>query len=878
LSLPAGSRLGSYEIVGALGAGGMGEVYRARDTRLHRDVAIKILPPLFASDPERLARFEREAQTLASLNHPNVAHVYGLEGQALVMELVEGQDLAQRISRGAVPVDETIEIALQIARGVEAAHERGVVHRDLKPANVKVAPDGVVKVLDFGLAKALDPAGSGSLEPVSDATVTSPVTQMGVILGTAAYMAPEQARGKLVDKRADIWAFGCVVFEMLTGQRPFGGETVTDMLAAIVKEEPDLKALPLATPPALKRLISYCLVKDPKQRLRDIGDARLALERIASGTADDGTPAAAAAQTARARGFGLAHLVTAALATASIAGLAIWLWMRPAPASPPAVARFVTGLPTDVMPLRTNGAGVAFSPDGKEVVYAAQPALLTVPMLVKRRLESLEVERLPNTEGAYAPFFSPDGKWIGFFTDTAVMKLAVDGGSVSKICNRGRFSRATWAPDGTIVLGTSVPFAPGALGKVSASGGEPSELTTLAGKETLHQLPQMLQDGRHVVFNVVSPNRYELAVASLNGGAYTLLGIEGSGASFVAPNHLVFARGETMFAIEFDPLSNRPTGTPSQVLDDAAVFATTPQVLLPLLSADAAGSVAYLNRGGTSSQLQWMTAGTPPLPLPDADYRALTLSPDGRRAVVTVGGTPPDAWAIDLERNTRLRLTFTGASSPIWSPDGSRIAYWSGADGLMTVAADGSGKPEPFGDRVKGVMLLPSSWARDGTSIVVTAEDRGAGRGVRNRDLLVVRAGQKPVPLLATPADERAASISPDGHWFAYASSVSGREEIYVRPFEGGGATIPVSSEGGTFPRWPRQDAIYFLGAKGIMRAPITMNPLRIGTPALATSVPPSLRGADTAADGRVLIIQQKNEAATRDTLHVLLNWGRSLR
>ena len=406
MPLTAGTRLGVYEISGALGAGGMGEVYRARDTTLNRDVAIKILPELFAVDPDRLIRFTREAQTLASLNHQNIAHVYGVEARALVMELVEGEDLAQRLERGPMPVEDAIEIALQIACGLEAAHERGIVHRDLKPANVRVTPEGTAKILDFGLAKAVDDAGSRSAANVMNSpTFTSPATELGVILGTAAYMAPEQARGKAVDKRADIWAFGCVVYEMLTAKRPFGGETVTDMLAAIVKEEASWQALPPATPPSLRRLLAQCLIKDPRQRLRDIGDARIALERMVAGAADDQAPAAVAPPSVHVRRPFIAALALGAIGIALSVAIATWLLTRSTPVPPPPLARFVTPLPLEALPLRTNGSGVAFSPDGRTVVYAAQPALLTAPVLFKRNLDAVDVERIPNTDGAYAPFF-----------------------------------------------------------------------------------------------------------------------------------------------------------------------------------------------------------------------------------------------------------------------------------------------------------------------------------------------------------------------------------------------------------------------------------------------------------------------------------------
>jgi Tol biopolymer transport system component/predicted Ser/Thr protein kinase len=885
MPLVPGSRLGPFEILGAIGSGGMGEVYRARDTKLNRDVAIKVLPDLFARDPERLTRFTREAQTLASLNHPNVAHVYGVEERALVMELVEGEDLAQRIARGAVPVDEAIPIALQIACGLEAAHERGIVHRDLKPANVRITPDGTVKILDFGLAKTADAVPQGaSIE--SSPTFTSAPTEVGMIMGTAAYMAPEQARGKPVDKRADIWAFGCVLYEMLAGTRPFGGETVTDALAAIVKEEPDWKALPTATPPSLRRLIGSCLIKDPRQRLRDIGDARIALERLAAGVADDtaaGTSVAPARQSGR---FGALSLVAVALAIGAIASLVTWQLGRPAPDIPRALARFVLPLAYESLPLKTGGAGVAFSPDGSSIVYAGQPVLMSTPVLYRRRLSSLDVERIPNTEGGFAPFFSPDGKWIGFFSDKGVMKLSVEGNNVTKICDRGVFSRADWGPDDTIVLGTSQTYAPGALGKVPAGGGTPTPLTKLDGQESVHQLPHVLPGGRHVLFTITTPTRTELAVAPIGGGAHTRLDLEGSGGIFVPPDHVIFARERSMFSVPFDLRALRVTGSPVQVLEDAGVFAASVRIWIPLVGVDRAGSIAYLNKAGSQAILGWISPGSSfsQLPIPEAEYGPPRLSPDGRRAVLSIGASPADVWVVDLARGTRLRLTSTGGTAPIWSADGSRIAYASADTGIMAIAADGGGSPAVLLPRVDRMFVQPSSWSPDGTSIVVTAEDRGGTRSARNRDIWIVRGG-KAEPLVASAADERAGMISPDGQWLAYASSVSGREEVYVRPFGRSGGTIPVSTGGGTLPAWSALgDAVYFLAeglpAQGsrVMRSAFRGNPPDAGTPAAVLTLPVNFGGAAPAADGRFLVVQQKAGAATVDALHILLNWGASLR
>jgi Tol biopolymer transport system component/predicted Ser/Thr protein kinase len=881
--LKTGTRLGPYEVTGSLGAGGMGEVYKARDTNLNRDVAIKVVPELFARDPERLTRFTREAQTLASLNHPNVAQVFGVERQALVMEFVDGEDLAQRIARGAVPIDDAIDVARQIACGLEAAHERGIVHRDLKPANVRITPDGTVKVLDFGLAKALDPAGgSGPMDALNSPTFTSPATELGMIIGTAAYMAPEQARGKPVDKRADIWAFGCVVYEMLSAKRPFKGETVTDTLAAIVKEEPDWSALPPATPPALRRLIANCLVKDPKQRLRDIGDARIALERIVAGAAEERVGTAPAGPAPRGR-FGIAHVAIAALLLAAIASLVTWRVLQRSPETPRPVARFVIPLGYEVLPLRSNGTGVAYSPDGTSVVYAGQPVLLSSPVLYRRKLHSLEVERIPKTEGAYAPFFSPDGRWIGFFTDQAVMKLSVEDGSLSKICERGSYSRADWAPDDTILLGTGQANAPGSLGKVPASGGTAVALTKLVGKESVHQLPHVLPDGGHAIFTVVSPERSELAIASLDDGSHQLLDLEGSGGMFVPPNHLLFARGDLMYGVPFDRRSRRVTGPAVQVLENAGVYAGGMRISIPQIGVDRNGSVAYLSKGGTASVLGWMSPGSTfaELAIPEAVYASPKISPDGRRAAVVVGQAPPDIWVVDLARGTRLRLTSTGGTSPIWSPDGSRVAYASVDTGIMSIAADGSGMPEVLTSRQGQIAMFPTSWSPDGKIIAIQSQGRSAGQATRNRDIWMLRLGEKPVPFLTSPSDERGGDISPNGQWLAYASSVSGREEIYLRALGGAGGTIPVSTSGGTLPRWSASgDALYFLAAAPtrMVRVSVSGTPPQIGTPVTVASLPAAMNGLDVAADGRLLIAQQKASAGSIDALHILLNWGASLR
>ena len=506
-----GKSIAHYTITEKIGAGGMGEVYRATDTKLKRDVALKVLPESFTQDPQRMARFTREAQVLASLNHPNIGAIHGLEEehgvQALVLELIEGEDLSERIAKGPIPIEEALKIAVQISEALEAAHEKGIIHRDLKPANVKITPEGQVKVLDFGLAKALEEVPTSSSEMTHSPTLTMQATQAGMILGTAAYMSPEQARGKNADVRSDIWGFGTILFEMLSGQKAFQGEDIALILASVVKEEADWDLLPEAALP-LQRMLARCLTKEPRQRFHHIADVRIAIdESLAKEPGEDDHKVDGTRLTSINR-------VMLPLATALLAAVVTWVATRPATVVQP-LMEFSVPLPADAKARRGSGAGLAVSPDGRFLIIVVDPVGSQDSRLSIRRLDSVGTAPLEGTEGAFAPFFSPDSQWIGFFTDEHLMRVPVAGGRASQIADKGPYSRATWTEGETIVLGWSLAFGEGPLGMVAATGGDVVPLTTLESDELLHQLPHALPGGRHVLFSVHGQDGAEISVASL---------------------------------------------------------------------------------------------------------------------------------------------------------------------------------------------------------------------------------------------------------------------------------------------------------------------------------------------------------------------------
>ena len=689
MAFPQQGRWGIYDVTALIGEGGMGQVYQATDTKLNRQVALEVLPEAFATDPDRLARFQREAQVLASLNHPNIAAIYGLEEadgvRALVLELVEGPTLADRIKQGPIPLDEALPIAKQIAEALEAAHEAGVIHRDLKPANVKVKDDGTVKVLDFGLAKALDPSPTG--DPSQSPTLTAAATQMGVIMGTAAYMSPEQASGETTDKRGDIWSFGVVLFEMLTGQRLFTGKTVSHILASVLKIEPDWKVLPTTTPQPLTRLLRRCLEKEPKRRLRDVSEAVIHLEEAASAPAGDLSVAATTAlQTAGWR-QALPLVVGVSVVAVVITGLAVWNLMRPAPRPP---VRFAITLPTsDQLVSDGGGHSVALSPDGATLVYVATRG--GVQQLYRRPLDQLEAGPLPGTEGAINPVFSPDGEWIGFTTlDGTLKKIALAGGPPATLYNGpSQATDPSWGTNDMIVFGfrgTDLPFM-----QVASAGGVAEPVTTLADGESDHRQPQLLPGGTALLFSVASrSDEARIAVKSLDTGERRDL-LAGSTPNYVSSGHIVFAREDALWAVPFDvdrlevtgeavPL---PEGVGVEDVSGLAHFTLARNGSLAYIPADALRveprrTLVWVDREGREESVA----------APLRAYGNLDISPDG--ALVAVDVRDPetqlgDIWLWDLARETLDRLTLDPRSdrAPVWTPDGRRVVFSSLREGVV---------------------------------------------------------------------------------------------------------------------------------------------------------------------------------------------------
>jgi eukaryotic-like serine/threonine-protein kinase len=816
MPLEIGARLGPHEILGLLGAGGMGEVYRARDTKLNRDVAIKTLPDALVADPERVARFEREAQLLAALNHPHIAGIYGLEdaggSRVLVLEFVDGESLAQRMTSGRIPVDEVLGIARQIIDALEAAHEKGIVHRDLKPANIMLTGDGRVKVLDFGLAK-LEPHAPGESGAAGglthSPTITFAATQAGVILGTAAYMSPEQAKGRAADKRSDVWAFGCVLFEMLTGKRAFDGEDVSDTLAAVLRGEPDWNAFPPDVPGHVRAIVRQCVVRDRKVRIPDIAVARFMLDQPPADAATAARPAPAGNRAQRSARIW--QIAAGLLLLTTIAGASAWYSVRSVPRP---VTRFLV-LPPDngVFTAATAnrvGASAAISPDGSKLALTVRDSAGKVQLWI-RPIDSLAAQPLAGTEGAAYPFWSPDSRFIGYSTPGRLMKVAANGGPPQTLCafsgptilGRG----AAWNRDGVIVFNNG----PGPLSRVPSAGGQPSPIGALPTGVQSFNFPAFLPDARHLIAYGQAPTEEAsgLFVMSLADSNATRIASTESGAIFAAQDRLLlYVRQGTLLAQPFDPAAMSLSGEPVAVaerLDTTIIPGFIP------FSLSTTGTLAYgMSRsGGGMVQLNWVDRAGKLLQNvgPLANYRGIDLSHDGMRIAAHhhERALQGDLWITELARGTTSRFTFDASqenSSPVWSPDGKFVAFGSLRQskwGLYRKPTDNSAGEERLLE--SDDTLLPQSWSPDGQSIVFTRFS------TRSPDLwlLPLSGDRKPVALLAAPFVETFGQVSPDGKWLAYSSTETGTGEVYVQPFPRGAGKVKVSTNGGSVPRW-RQD------------------------------------------------------------------------
>jgi eukaryotic-like serine/threonine-protein kinase len=875
LPLASGVRLGHYEILSAIGAGGMGEVYKARDTRLERDVAIKILPHAFAGDAPRVARFQREAKLLAALNHPNITQIFGLEQagdvHVLAMELVTGEDLSERIARGAIPLDEALPIAGEIAEALEAAHERGITHRDLKPGNIRLRPDGTVKLVDFGLAKLLEPDGVSSPPSESPTIATPAVTGTGTILGTAPYMSPEQARGNPLDHRTDIWAFGCVLYEMLAGRRAFPGDRVSEVLASLLAREPDQAALPAATPPAIRRLLRHCLHKDARERLRDIGDARLAIRDALAGADPEATVVTAPGpdRPRRAQRAWIGVLLVSALALFASSMIAL----RPAPVAPEMRVDIAT--PPSAVPL-----SLALSPDGRTIAYVVTSESRSDLWL--RSLESGSARAVAGTGGAECPFWSPDSHSVAFFAEDKLRRVDADGGSVQTLAHAPAGCGGTWNRDGVILFASlGNPIA-----RVPAAGGDPVALPRMAQQGSDFS-PQFLPDGRSFLYYVRgAPEVRGVYVGRLDETVEARRLLESdTGAVFAPPGKLLFVRQETLLAQDFDPVRWELSGDPLAVAEHVAVGATG-------LSVSRAGNIAFrASSAGARRQFIWFDrAGRERARVGDPVGTSLaspSLSSDGQRVALyrnSDGNT--DVWVLETKRGALSRLTSDLADdvAPVWSPDGGRVVFSSnrrGVHDLYQRPLAGGGSEELL--LATAQPKLATDWSSDGRFLLFNRRDPKTGLDIW---ALPVDGTGKPFRVVQTTFDEQNAQFSPDGHWIAYQSTESGRADVYVQPFPGPGTRSLVSTSGGSHVRWRRDGReLFFLAPNGrLMAVPVRLPPgaraLEIGQPEILFT--PALGGAVQQGDfrqqymvspdgKRFLVPTVMGESAAPITL--ILNW-----
>jgi eukaryotic-like serine/threonine-protein kinase len=851
MPLEPGQKLSHYRLVEKIGEGGMGVVWKAVDTNLDREVAIKVLPEALASDPQRLERFEREAKLLASLNHARIASLFGLhqiqDTRFLSMELIHGEDLAQRLKRGPMPVDESLRAAVQVAEGLEAAHQSGIIHRDLKPGNIKLTASGDVKILDFGLAKALQQPVSGDPADLSQSpTMTAAATQAGVILGTAAYMSPEQSRAQEADRRTDVWAFGCVLYEMLTGRGVFHGPTASDCIAGILEREPDWEALPAATPAAVRRLLRRCLEKDPRQRLHDIADARIELEEAVGGGGEETGIAESPARTGIGSriAWAIAGVVLGAVATALVlsnrrppeAGLhrSPGRWAVPLPSEMPSVPDPAT-------------CSLAISADGAVLVYVGLEAGAETSgglggdnprsisgfrtQLFLRRMDDYTVRAIDGTRGAHSPFLSPDGEWVGFIDshDGKLKKVRLQGGVPVTLSEEARgtdFRGFDWSEDGRIYFGGAVS----GIETVPEDGGPVETLTELDQdrSEKTHRFPHVLPEGRGLLFTLAtagisSYDEASVALLDLRTGEHRILFDGGTDPSYVASGHIAYARSGTLEAVPFDLESLEVTGPPFQIAEGVV---TSDGWGSAHYAVSDTGTLVYVPGGPELFQLQvqWLyrDGRVETVPLPPRPYGTASFSPDGKRLALSVLGANASIWIYDIERRTRTRLTSEwDNTAPTWMRSGTHVTFISNRisnPGIWRVAVDGSGEAELL--HTDGI---PNSWSAGDRWLTFSRTGPSTGQDIW---LLTNDEGLRAEPLLQTAFHESFASFSPDGNWLAYTSNDSGVSELYVQRFPLSGRKWQISAGGGETPLWsPQGDALYYWKGNRLMTVPVVTEP-----------------------------------------------------